>query len=134
MSNLRQITLFYRDGQVICHWLIHGVKFVKTNKVLYQDVVLQFSFNNVRRRLFDEGASQHEDEQVIVDNLSLVFEQGTYVGALAMLKSYVDTFKNSLKSSIEKLEIMNKKILESWNKEITEIPFENYFKDLANFT
>lgn len=133
MSNLRQITLFYRTGQVICNCLTKGKSLVMTEKILYQDILLPFSMANVKQHLFEEDVAVRAKDKTVIDGLTLIFEQGEFVGVLAIIKKYVDLFKEELKSSIKQLERLNRHNLENWNNKTSKIQYEKYFENLAIF-
>lgn len=133
MPNLRQITMFYRDGQVIFNCLAKGKNFVKTEKILYRDILFQFSVANVTRQLFEEDIAVQAKDKTVLDGLTIIFEQGEFVGVCAIIKKYEDLFKDELKSSIKELERLNRSNLENWSQKDSEIQYEKYFENLQIF-
>lgn len=133
MPNLRQITLFFRDGQVICNLLAKGEKFLLTEKMMYQDILFQFSVNIVKNRLFDENDSDQMGSKQVIDDFTFVYEEGQFVGALVIMQSYISSIRDELKHSIQELERMNKSYLETWKKGKAPIQFVKYFENLRKF-
>lgn len=125
--------MFYRDGQVICNLLVKNNSFVKNKKIMYRDIVFQFALKAIKNSISTEARSDQEMQNtLVVGDYTLIFEEGKYVGALVLIKNYQDTIRGNIRSSIEKLETMNKRLLEKWDKNQSDLHCEKYFKNLLN--